>query len=577
MFRMLAIAARALAPRRATLITGFIFSVLSAMFVAAPIGALYWFLTHRDNIGLQMTTIVTLVVVGIIGELVSQAVTQAMLSPLGFIIFSDERVKFGDRLKNAPMGFFHRHRLGDITSAVTTTMNDAEMFLAYAFQKILNTLVSFIMVTLFLLWIDWRIGLVAFAVFAIAVGCVEWMNRATKRVIPQRQEIQKNMVGQVMDFLGGASLLRSFHCETVVAHKLYRAFRDSSRFGFKSEMDVVPPTVSYLLTLKLGTLVIAGFGIGLHLFGLVSLEIALLMAVAAFVLTVPLEGLTAEVAMLRISTVSLEMIEPVLQAPQQEVITGRSEDGSSRCAIEFDGVTFAYEARDVLRDVSVDVPQGSTVALIGPSGSGKTTFCHVMMRFWDVHSGTVRVQGRDVKAWEPDELLSQFAVVFQNVYLFSDTIANNIRFGNLHASDEELRDAARRARCLEFIESLPDGFDTVLAEGGSSLSGGERQRISIARAMMKDAPIVILDEATSSVDPENERDLQLAIDELCAGKTRIVIAHNMATVRDADQILVFDEGAIVQRGTHDELAGESGIYRDFLDIRAAAAGWHIKN
>jgi ATP-binding cassette subfamily B protein len=229
----------------------------------------------------------------------------------------------------------------------------------------------------------------------------------------------------------------------------------------------------------------------------------------------------------------------------------------------------------ILDKISAKIPAKSKCAIVGYSGSGKTTLCNLIVRFWDVQSGSITFGGKDIKSYAPDELLSHFSMVFQNVFLFNDTVENNIRFGCPNATHEQIVEVAKRARCRDFIEALPDGYNTVIGENGSSLSGGEKQRISIARALLKDAPVVILDEATSSVDPENESELMEAIAELTKGKTVISIAHRLNTVKNADQILVIDRGHIVQRGTHKELCNVNGVYKKFLDIRKASAGWSI--
>ena len=243
--------------------------------------------------------------------------------------------------------------------------------------------------------------------------------------------------------------------------------------------------------------------------------------------------------------------------------------------IEFQHVTFGYDKREVLHDISFKIPQNTTTAIVGPSGSGKSTLCNLIARFYDVNAGVVKIGGRNVKDFTCDSLLRNISMVFQNVYLFHDTVKNNIRFGNPHATDEEIIEAAKKARCHDFIMSLPEGYDTMVGEGGSSLSGGEKQRISIARAILKDAPIVILDEATASIDPENEHLIQEAISALTHGKTIITIAHRLATIQNADKILVVDGGGIAQQGTHDELMAQKGVYKRFIEIREKAEGWSI--
>ena len=243
--------------------------------------------------------------------------------------------------------------------------------------------------------------------------------------------------------------------------------------------------------------------------------------------------------------------------------------------IVFDRVSFSYEQKTILHDISVTLPDKTTTAIIGPSGSGKTTFCNLVARFWDVDSGSVSIGGRDVRDYTLEALMNQISMVFQNVYLFADTIENNIKFGCPNATHEQVVEAARKASCDDFIEALPDGYDTVIGEGGASLSGGQKQRISIARAMLKDAPIIILDEATANVDPENEDRLQKAIEALTRDKTIIMIAHRLKTVRNADQILVLDDGRSVQQGKHSELISQPGIYADFVGGKRETSGWKL--
>ena len=246
-----------------------------------------------------------------------------------------------------------------------------------------------------------------------------------------------------------------------------------------------------------------------------------------------------------------------------------------RYDIRFDHVDFGYDSRQALKDVSFTIPEGTSTAIVGPSGSGKTTICSLLARFYDPQKGSISVGGHNLKKLTCDSLLSNISMVFQNVYLFNDTIRANICFGKPDATEEEMIAAAKKARCHDFVMSLPNGYDTVVGEGGGTLSGGEKQRISIARAMLKDAPIIILDEATASIDPENEHLIQSALSELTRGKTIITIAHRLATIEYADQILVVDDGRIAERGTHEELMRQDGVYKRFILIREKAEGWRI--
>ena len=504
------------------------------------------------------------------------------LNPLGFVAMADERMRIGARLRRSPMGYFNRTRLGEIASVLTTTMVDAEMWLVWQFLQVVTGVIDVIVISAFLLALDWRIGAVSLLVLVLALAALMIVDRRSDATMGERQRVQAGFVDVVLEFIRGIAVSRAFSMTGVARERMHRAAAEVSRTSLAAEARIIPFSSLYQFVFKIGTVAMLGLGATLRINGDIDLPRALLFGVAAFVVYQTLEGLNSNVTMLELVAASLDLIEPVRTAPVMEARTSREEPGSRKQPAEaagrdivFTDVSFAYEDRRVVDHVDCSIPSGSVCALVGPSGSGKTTLCHLMMRFWDVDSGSISVGGVDVRDQDPEDLLSLFAVVFQDVFLFSDTVANNIRFGRPDASDDEVREAARRARCLDFIEALPDGFDTVLAEGGASLSGGERQRISIARALLKDAPIVILDEATSSVDPENERELQEGLRELCEGKTQVVIAHNLATVTAADQILVLDGGRIVERGRHEDLARAGGTYEHFLQARERAVGWHI--
>ena len=301
---------------------------------------------------------------------------------------------------------------------------------------------------------------------------------------------------------------------------------------------------------------------------------AVVMVISAFIVYASLETAGNYSALLRVVDVSVTRAQEILDTPQMD-ITGEMITPENR-NLAAEDVEFSYEKKKVIDGVSVQIPEKTTTAIVGPSGGGKTTLVNLLARFWDVDAGTVTLGGRNVKDYDMDSLMENFSFVFQNVYLFHDTIANNIRFGQPDAPMEKVIEAAKKACCHEFIEALPEGYDTVIGEGGASLSGGEKQRISIARAMMKDAPVIFLDEATANVDPENENDLMKAIQALTKEKTVIMIAHRLKTVEHADQILVIDHGKIVQQGTHENLMKEEGIYQNFISERREAASWKVK-
>jgi ATP-binding cassette subfamily B protein len=306
--------------------------------------------------------------------------------------------------------------------------------------------------------------------------------------------------------------------------------------------------------------------------GTMDFTYGMMFLVSGFIIYGQMELLANGAFLMEQINTSMDQMDETYNVPK---LTGHESVDENKTDIEIKDVTFGYDSRVILDKISAKIPAKSKCAIVGYSGSGKTTLCNLIVRFWDVQSGSITFGGKDIKSYAPDELLSHFSMVFQNVFLFNDTVENNIRFGCPNATHEQIVEVAKRARCHDFIEALPDGYNTVIGENGSSLSGGEKQRISIARALLKDAPVVILDEATSSVDPENESELMEAIAELTKGKTVISIAHRLNTVKNADQILVIDRGHIVQRGTHKELCNVNGVYKKFLDIRKASAGWSI--
>lgn len=570
---------------RSLLIRGILATFVEAVFMSLPVGALYLLLIgYEDVSAATVWGITAMLLVGAIGQIACRWYITTRINPLGFVAMADERMRIGARLRRSPMGYFNRTRLGEIASVLTTTMVDAEMWLVWQFLQVVTGVIDVVVISAFLLALDWRIGAVSLLVLVLALAALMIVDRRSDATMGERQRVQAGFVDVVLEFIRGIAVSRAFSMTGVARERMHRAAAEVSRTSLAAEARIIPFSSLYQFVFKIGTVAMLGLGATLRINGDIDLPRALLFGVAAFVVYQTLEGLNSNVTMLELVAASLDLIEPVRTAPVMEARTSREEPGSRGTGgpaeaagrdIVFTDVSFAYEDRRVVDHVDCSIPSGSVCALVGPSGSGKTTLCNLMMRFWDVDSGSISVGGVDVRDQDPEDLLSLFAVVFQDVFLFSDTVANNIRFGRPDASDDEVREAARRARCLNFVEALPDGFDTVLAEGGASLSGGERQRISIARALLKDAPIVILDEATSSVDPENERELQEGLRELCEGKTQVVIAHNLATVTAADQILVLDGGRIVERGRHEDLARAGGTYEHFLQARERAVGWHI--
>lgn len=377
-----------------------------------------------------------------------------------------------------------------------------------------------------------------------------------------------------MEYVQGIGVVRSYNLDKTANKTVDQAIKENEDINFRMEKNFIPYMSLQSFVLKLFGMLMILVPITFYLNGSMELITCLLMMVSSFIIYGQLDSAGSFSALLRVMDLSMDKIDEIFDTPVMDVNGKDVIPGSF--GIRGENVNFSYDKQKIIDDVSFSIPQGTTTAIVGPSGGGKTTLCHLMARFWDVDGGKITLGGMDVREYTLDSLLSNFSMVFQNVYLFNDTIINNIKFGKPNATMDEVIAAAKKACCHDFISQLPNGYDTVIGESGATISGGEKQRISIARALLKDAPIIILDEATANVDPENEQQLQAAIRELTRNKTIVMIAHRLKTVQNADQILVLDDGKIVQRGTHDELIGQKGIYADFIGIRRKAIGLKLK-
>ena len=540
-FIALLIVLRALVEQNVTAATAWV--AFGTMAVSVAGAALFWYLAHNSE---------------------GQA---------NYRMCGDKRIHIGERMKYMPMGYFNSQSLGALTAAATTTMEEIE---GMSFAVIARTVVGIIRTLVFtvaILCLDWRVGIV----FLLGALLFLWVNagllKKSRQLSPERIHAQTALVDAALEYIQGMSVVRAFRGSRAAEKTMNEAIGQTEQKNFKLEHKRIPYNVLEQIVLRVAAVAAILLSVWLFLHGSMSLFTCLMMTVSAFLVYSELESAGEMFFMLPMIDASISQVDAIDQAPRMDeggsVRTPQSRD------ITFDHVDFSYGERKIIQDVSFTVPEGTTTAIVGPSGSGKTTLTSLMARFWDVDSGSVKLGGIDVKDYALDSLMSNFSMVFQTVYLFNDSIENNIKFGKPDATHEEVVAAAKAARCHDFISALPEGYDTVIGEGGATLSGGERQRLSIARAMLKDAPIVILDEATANVDPENEADLQEAIEALTGGKTIIMIAHRLKTVRRANQILVLEHGRITQRGTHEQLMQEPGIYADFIRARQKAVNWKI--
>ena len=493
---------------------------------------------------------------------------------IGYFMCAEKRIHIGDRMKYMPMGYFNDHNLGNLTSVVTTTMGDIENNASMVLTNILGGYIHAAIITIVMLCIDWRIGLTILCGILLFTWCIGRLQKKSETVSPQRQQAQETLVSNVLEYVQGMLIVKSFNLGQNSNSKMRQAILDSKDKNLKLERTFVPYNMLQQIILYGTSILVIVEGLYFYLNGTMALSICLLMTVASFMLFSQLQSAGNTSSLLRLLDVSIDKVNEIDNTPVMD------EHGKPinppNYNIDFDDVSFSYGEHKILDHVSLSIPEKTVTAIVGPSGAGKSTLCNLIARFWDVDDGKITIGGIDVRDYTLDSLLTNISEVFQKVYLFADTIENNIKFGNPAASHNEVVKAAQKACCHDFIMSLPDGYDTVIGEGGATLSGGEKQRISIARAILKDAPIIILDEATSSVDPENENLLMGAISELTKNKTVIMIAHRLKTVRNADQIFVLSGGHIVQTGKHEDLIRQPGIYADFIGIRKKAIGWKLK-
>lgn len=558
-----------------------IFGFFDGMFEAMPFCAVFYLFYHleqlywdSDSLTLLDAGIVSLIfLVGVIGRWIMKFCIYRFQSAASYEAIADARLGVGDRLKQAPMGFFNSESIGNTVTTLTDDMHYIEQNAANILEKTVNGCINVFVMTLGVFIFDWRLGIIFLLGAILSLAIISSMQKAGLSVAATAKKSQNAANGKVVEYLQGLSIYKLFpgsREQSVNVEKVFNDLRDAS---FNMEKTFIRKNMTYTLIIRLACGIITIFTALLAFGGKMGIAKAAVLLIATFVLYQPLENLGNISAMVRMMEVSLKRIENMKKMP---IMVG-DDLIPRRYDICFKHVSFRYEQNqsDVIQDVSLYIPEKEMTAIVGPSGCGKTTLTRLMARFWDVRSGSVTIGGIDVRRIQPEQLYSYFSIVFQNVFLFHDTIENNIKFGNPTATHEEVITAAKKACCHDFIEALPEGYETVVKENGSNLSGGEKQRISIARAILKDAPIILLDEATSSVDPENEWMLQQAIQELTSGKTVVMIAHKIKTIMNAGQIIVMDDGKVHGTGTHEQLLKSDEIYRTFWEARKTASQWKI--
>lgn len=555
-----------------SIVIGLVEALASAMKIPAIMYVLIGIMS-KENMNKYITGSMLIMMSAIVVDIICKRFSSVLQTEAGYNASAFTRIKIAEHLRYLPMGYFNENSIGEISSVTTNTMevlgDIASRVVMLTTQGILETTMVIVMILIF----DYRIGLISIIGVLIFFVINAIMQNAGKSDSEKKIQCDTELISQIMEYVQGISEVKSYNLLGKQAKHLNDANEACAEINTKMELLFVPYHFLQGVVTKITGAVIVMCSAAFYINGSMSVVNAIGMTIAAFILYSSLETAGNYSSLLHIVSVCVDKANEILALDTMD-IDGKDIKPENH-NIRLDHISFSYDKRKIIDDVSLFIPEKTTTAIVGPSGGGKSTLCNLIARFWDVDEGKVTLGGVDVKDYSMNSLMNNFAFVFQTVYLFADTIENNIKFGCQNATHEEVVMAAKKACCHEFIMQLPDGYNTVIAEGGATLSGGEKQRISIARAIMKDAPVIILDEATANVDPENEKELMDAIDALTKEKTIIMIAHRLKTVQHADQIVVIDKGHIVQKGNHEQLMKQDGIYKRFVNTREQAVGWRI--
>ena len=559
---------------RKSIIVGF----LCAAFNAMQMGGVYYVLVKIFDETLSVKDIVVvlgILLVSLVGKIITQYVSQLEQTHAGYFMAADKRIRIGNKLKKVPMGFFSEFSLGKITTMSTTTLSQIEMQVPMLLVLVLGGLLNTFVFALALFYLHIMVGITAVLGILAFFIVTYFMEKKSRENASEIGIAQTHLTKQVLETVQGMQVIKSYNLGGKNNKELSNAFEENCNITMKLEKTMTPYIALQRIVLGISIAAIIILSAKYYMEGNMILADAIMSMIAGFIIFEGIKAAGSSMAILRIAENSIDSLKYLEQIP--EIKEGQETSPIRHPNIEFKDVSFAYDEKTILDHISCEMKKNTITAIVGPSGSGKTTFCNLIARFWDVNTGEILIGGKNIKEYTLPHLMSHIAMVFQSVYLFEDTIENNIKFGVPSATREEVIEAAKKAMCHDFIEALPNGYDTLIGEGGATLSGGEKQRISIARAMLKDAPIVIFDEATANIDPENEDKLKAAIEELTKNKTIIMIAHSLSTIRNADQILVLNNGKIEQRGNHEELMKQGGLYKTLINMKNKATVWKIAN
>lgn len=483
------------------------------------------------------------------------------------------RVEVAERMRKLPLSFFNRKDLSELTTNIMGDCSSIEHTMSHVVPSMIANIITIIIACAMLAIYDWRMALAVFVMLPACFGIIAASRKIQEKYGERHVQAKLDVSGQVQEYLDGIKVVKAFGLSGEKSKALDGALKTMMKEAIRFEAIAGAFSVAAQMLLRVGTGLVVLAGAYLLTDGSLDVIVFLTFLLVSVKIYAPITALFTMLPEFFYMLTSTKRMQILRQEP---VMDGNRDVELDDCNIELDAVSFAYNKDEVISDMTITLPQNEVTALVGPSGSGKSTLSRLVARFWDVNKGKIKIGGKDISEVEPEQLMKYMSFVFQDVVLFNDTVRNNIAIGKEGATDGEIRHAAQMARCGDFIDKLPQGYDTVIGENGCTISGGERQRISIARALLKDAPIVLLDEATASLDPENEVLIQEAIGELVKGRTVLVIAHRLRTVAGADNIIVLEDGRVAEQGTGEELLAQDGIFAKLYGIQQQSLGWSVK-
>ena len=561
---------------RKRFVTSIWLTLIQVLFEGLKVPAIYVLVKAVLEEQVTVKTAVTcfgIMLASILGAAFCKNKSTLLQTRAGYGTCADKRIEVAEHLRYVPMGYFNANTLGQVISVTTNTMQSLENVATRVIMVVSNAVLSTSVILLLIFLFDFRIGLIALAGVLLFVIFNHLLIARSAKLAKNKFHADQNLVDKVIEYVQGITEVKSYKLTGEQCRALNAANEYGADLNLKMEVSFVPFIAIQNFIVKMIGVAMAMASIAFYLNGTMELAVCIVMILVSYIMFAALDSASSFSALLRVVDVTIDKVNEIMASPQMDLEGEKVEAGNAD--IEVNNISFSYESRKIIDGISLKIPAKTSLAIVGPSGGGKTTLTNLIARFWDVDAGKITLNGKNIKKYNYDSLMANFSFVFQNVYLFKDTIANNIRFGTPEASMDKVMDAAKRACCHEFIMSLPRGDETGIGEDGINLSGGERQRISIARAIMKDSPIIILDEATANVDPENEEELIKAIEALTKEKTVIMIAHRLKTVRHADQIIVVDQGKIKEQGRHEDLMKQEGTYKKFIESREMAVSWKL--